>query len=86
MPTGLHRRQSESGSAFSERQRFPFGGKLDNTGLYRDLGYGLVYPQVLDSYRHADSGHVRVLGLDDEMEVIVRRAKLGHGGARHVKS
>jgi len=27
-----------------------------NTGLYRDLGYGLVYPQVLDGYRHTDSG------------------------------
>jgi glutathione S-transferase len=25
-----------------------------NTGLYRDLGYGLVYPQVLDSYRRGD--------------------------------
>ena len=25
-----------------------------NTGLYRDLGYGLVYPQVLDSYKKGD--------------------------------
>jgi glutathione S-transferase len=25
-----------------------------NTGLYRDLGYGLVYPQVIDSYRKGD--------------------------------
>jgi len=25
-----------------------------NTGLYRDLGYGLVYPQVIDSYRRGD--------------------------------
>ena len=25
-----------------------------NTGLYRDLGYGLVYPQVLDSYKRGD--------------------------------
>jgi len=25
-----------------------------NTGLYRDLGYGLVYPQVLDSHRKGD--------------------------------
>jgi len=25
-----------------------------NTGLYRDLGYGLVYPQVLESYRKGD--------------------------------
>jgi glutathione S-transferase len=25
-----------------------------NTGLYRDLGYGLVYPQVIPSYRRAD--------------------------------
>lgn len=25
-----------------------------NTGLYRDLGYGLIYPQVLDSYRKGD--------------------------------
>lgn len=23
-----------------------------NTGLYRDLGYGLVYPQVIESYRY----------------------------------
>lgn len=25
-----------------------------NTGLYRDLGYGLIYPQVIPSYRRAD--------------------------------
>jgi glutathione S-transferase len=25
-----------------------------NTGLYRDLGYGLVYPQVISSYRRPD--------------------------------
>lgn len=25
-----------------------------NTGLYRDLGYGLVYPQVIDAYRKGD--------------------------------
>lgn len=25
-----------------------------NTGLYRDLGYGLVYPQVIDGYRKGD--------------------------------
>jgi glutathione S-transferase len=25
-----------------------------NTGLYRDLGYGLVYPQVVDGYRKGD--------------------------------
>jgi glutathione S-transferase len=25
-----------------------------NTGLYRDLGYGLIYPQVIDAYRHSD--------------------------------
>jgi len=25
-----------------------------NTGLYRDLGYGLIYPQVIDSYRRGD--------------------------------
>jgi glutathione S-transferase len=25
-----------------------------NTGLYRDLGYGLIYPQVIDSYRKGD--------------------------------
>ena len=25
-----------------------------NTGLYRDLGYGLIYPQVLPNQRHAD--------------------------------
>ena len=25
-----------------------------NTGLYRDLGYGLIYPQVIDAHRRAD--------------------------------
>jgi len=25
-----------------------------NTGLYRDLGYGLIYPQVIDDYRRPD--------------------------------
>lgn len=25
-----------------------------NTGLYRDLGYGLIYPQVIDTYRRGD--------------------------------
>lgn len=25
-----------------------------NTGLYRDLGYGLIYPQVIDGYRKGD--------------------------------
>lgn len=25
-----------------------------NTGLYRDLGYGLIYPQVLEAYRKGD--------------------------------
>ncbi|HWH77693.1 MAG TPA: glutathione S-transferase family protein [Candidatus Binatus sp.] len=25
-----------------------------NTGLYRDLGYGLIYPQVIDTYRKGD--------------------------------
>jgi len=25
-----------------------------NTGLYRDLGYGLIYPQVIPNYRRAD--------------------------------
>ncbi len=25
-----------------------------NTGLYRDLGYGLVYPQVIETYRKGD--------------------------------
>ncbi|HEX2932284.1 MAG TPA: glutathione S-transferase family protein [Candidatus Binatia bacterium] len=26
-----------------------------NTGLYRDLGYGLIYPQVIDDYRRPDN-------------------------------
>jgi glutathione S-transferase len=30
-----------------------------NTGLYRDLGYGLVYPQVIDSYRKGDESAQR---------------------------
>ena len=25
-----------------------------NTGLYRDLGYGLIYPQVIDTYRKGE--------------------------------
>jgi glutathione S-transferase len=25
-----------------------------NTGLYRDLGYGLIYPQVIETYRKGD--------------------------------
>jgi glutathione S-transferase len=25
-----------------------------NTGLYRDLGYGLIYPQVIEAYRKGD--------------------------------
>jgi glutathione S-transferase len=25
-----------------------------NTGLYRDLGYGFIYPQVIDTYRKGD--------------------------------
>jgi glutathione S-transferase len=38
------------------RERARVNERMDwfNTGLYRDLGYGLVYPQVLDSYRHTD--------------------------------
>jgi len=30
-----------------------------NTGLYRDLGYGLVYPQVIDNYRKGDESAQR---------------------------
>lgn len=30
-----------------------------NTGLYRDLGYGLIYPQVIDSYRRGDEAAQR---------------------------
>ena len=33
-----------------------------NTGLYRDLGYGLIYPQVIDDYRRPDDKvHVATL-------------------------
>ena len=37
-------------------QRARVNERMDwfNTGLYRDLGYGLVYPQVIDSYRRSD--------------------------------
>jgi len=40
------------------RERARVNERMDwfNTGLYRDLGYGLVYPQVLHGYRHADGG------------------------------
>lgn len=39
------------------RERARINERMDwfNTGLYRDFGYGFVYPQVLDSYRHAES-------------------------------
>src|SRR6185295_1997860 len=39
-----------------QRQRARVNECMDwfNTGLYRDLGYGLVYPQVIDSYRRSD--------------------------------
>jgi glutathione S-transferase len=35
------------------KQRARVNERMDwfNTGLYRDLGYGLVYPQILPSYR-----------------------------------
>src|SRR6266545_8410867 len=38
-------------------QRARVNERMDwfNTGLYRDLGYGLVYPQVIDSYRRTDN-------------------------------
>ena len=38
------------------RQRARVNERMDwfNTGLYRDLGYGLIYPQVIDSHRRAD--------------------------------
>ncbi len=26
-----------------------------NTGLYRDLGYGFIYPQVIDAYRYPEA-------------------------------
>lgn len=40
------------------RERARVNERMDwfNTGLYRDLGYGLVYPQVIESYRYADHG------------------------------
>ena len=38
-----------------------------NTGLYRDLGYGLIYPHVLDAHRHADdSVHTATLARGRE--------------------
>ena len=38
------------------RQRACVNERMDwfNTGLYRDLGYGLIYPQVIDAHRRAD--------------------------------
>jgi glutathione S-transferase len=39
----------------SERARVNERMDWFNTGLYRDLGYGLVYPQVLESYGYADN-------------------------------
>lgn len=38
------------------RQRARVNERMDwfNTGLYRDLGYGLVYPQVLPNYKRPD--------------------------------
>jgi glutathione S-transferase len=37
-------------------QRARVNERMDwfNTGVYRDLGYGLVYPQVIEGYRRAD--------------------------------
>jgi glutathione S-transferase len=42
------------------RQRARINERMDwfNTGFYRDLGYGLVYPQVIPSYRR-DNGAVQ---------------------------
>ena len=39
------------------RQRARVNECMDwfNTGLYRDLGYGLIYPQVLPDYRRPDA-------------------------------
>jgi len=42
-----------------------------NTGLYRDLGYGLVYPQVLDAYRRGDAQAQR-------QHLAWSRAKINH--------
>lgn len=38
------------------RERARVNERMDwfNTGLYRDLGYGLIYPQCLPSYKRAD--------------------------------
>ena len=38
------------------RERARVNERMDwfNTGLYRDLGYGFVYPQVIESYRYVD--------------------------------
>ncbi len=38
------------------RQRARVNERMDwfNTGLYRDLGYGLVYPQCLPTYKRSD--------------------------------
>lgn len=37
------------------RMRARVNERMDwfNTGLYRDLGYGFIYPQVIDSYRYS---------------------------------
>jgi len=39
------------------QQRARINERMDwfNTGLYRDLGYGLIYPQVIDAYRYQDA-------------------------------
>jgi len=38
------------------RQRARVNERMDwfNTGMYRDLGYGLIYPQVLPNHKRAD--------------------------------
>src|SRR3970282_1009089 len=38
------------------KQRARVNERMDwfNTGLYRDLGYGLIYPQVLPHHKRAD--------------------------------
>ena len=46
-----------------------------NTGLYRDLGYGFVYPQVLDHYRHAD-GAVQSAALEKAREKVKKWLKV----------
>ena len=39
------------------RQRARVNERMDwfNTGLYRDLGYGLIYPQCLPTYKRSDA-------------------------------